>query len=154
MKDDIFSMIITDGKQQLQTLMDCNQYTEKFGVKLSKEEALQILQSRKERLKELERLELNEGILPKLIFTFCDSPYIYQDNYADSIESLLEIFYLYKNESLEELSDDELLDYMKEHFDGDCQGSLDYLEETCLENFCRDIRKGNIHFLGCDIDED
>lgn len=78
----------------------------------------------------------------------CDSPYIYQDNYLDSLERLQEIFYLYKNESLDEITDDELLDYMKYKFDGICQGSLDYLEDTCLERFARNIRGETRKFFG------
>ena len=73
---------------------------------------------------------------------------IYQDNYLDTLEGLQEIFYLYKNESLDELTDDELLTYMKECFEGKCQGDLDYLEGTCLDQFCRKIRSDGIGFMG------
>ena len=48
-----------------------------------------------------------------------------QENYADTLMRLQDIFYLYKNESLDELTDDELLEYMKEKFDGICAGDLD-----------------------------
>lgn len=101
-----------------------------------------------ENLKEQQRIEFGEGILPKLIFTFCDSPYIYQDNYVDTIRRLQEIFYLYKNESMDEFSDDELLDFMKNAFDGECEGSLEYLEETCLEELARSVRKEGKNFFG------
>ena len=66
----------------------------------------------------------------------------------DTLEGLQEIFYLYKNESLDELTDDELLTYMKECFEGKCQGDLDYLEGTCLDQFCRKIRSDGIGFMG------
>lgn len=155
MDDRMFLSIMADGvKYQLQKVIACNQYTEKFGVRLLEEDALLLLEARKNNLKEQERIEFGEGILPKLIFAFCDSAYIYQDNYVDTIGSLQEIFYLYKNESLDELSDDELLDYMKEHFEGECQGSLDYLEETCLEGFCREIRRGSHRFLGVNQEDE
>lgn len=155
MQDNLFSLILANQqKQQLQKVLDCNPYTQKFGVRLSNEDALILLQSSKDVLKEQERLELNDGILPKIIFSFCDSPYIYQDNYVETLEALQNIFYLYKNESLDELTDDELLSYMKEHFDGDCQGSLEYLEETCLEDFCREIRKSSKGFIGSMNDEE
>ena len=54
---------------------------------------------------------------------------------------------MYKNESLDEWTDDELLQYMKEAFDGECQGSLDYLEETCLEKMARDVRRSSRGFM-------
>jgi hypothetical protein len=155
MDDKVFLSIMDNGvKYQLQNIIACNQYTEKFGVRLLEKDALLLLESRKNNLKEQERIEFGEGILSKLIFAFCDSAYIYQDNYVDTIGALQEIFYLYKNESLDELSDDELLDYMKEHFNGDCQGSLDYLEETCLEEFCREIRSGSHRFLGVNREDE
>ena len=61
---------------------------------------------------------------------------------------------IYANESLDELSDDELIEYMKKHFDDDCQGSLEYLEDTCLEDFARSIRKRTHGFIGRDEDQD
>lgn len=128
----------------LQKILDCTQYTEKFGIIIKEQDVKMLLKDRKSILMEQERIEFGESILPKLIYTFCDSPFIYQDNFLETIEILQEIFYIYKNESLDELSDDELLTYMKEHFNSDCQGSLEYLEETCLEEFCRKIRGGNL----------
>ena len=43
------------------------------------------------------RVEFGEGIVPKIIYEFCDSNYIDQNNYVDTIIRLQEIFYLYKN---------------------------------------------------------
>lgn len=153
-EDKFLSLIIGGEKKQLESIAGCNEYTKKFGVSLSPNEALQLLESRKNSLKQEERIEFGEGILPKLIFTFCDSPYIYQDNYVDTIEALQEIFYLYKNESMDELSDDELLNYMKDSFDGVCQGDLEYLEGTCLDQFCREIRSQSHKFLGVNQEDE
>ncbi|MHC1748209.1 MAG: DUF6323 family protein [Cellulosilyticaceae bacterium] len=133
-------MILLGDNNQLQKVVVTNEYTKKFGVSLSETDAKQLLAERKETLKLEERIEFGEGILSKLIFAFCDSPYIYQDNYVETIGRLQEIFYLYKNESLDELTDDELIDFMKKAFNGICEGSLDYLEETSLEKLARDIR--------------
>ncbi len=135
-------------KQELSKVLDCNDYTKKFGVILSPEDAKSLMLSRKDNLRQFERVEFKEGILPKLIYTFCDSPYIYQDNYVETIERLQEIFYLYKNESLDELNDEELLQFMKEAFEGECQGSLDSLEDTSLEDFARGIRGRTHGFFG------
>ncbi|RDU24723.1 DUF6323 family protein [Anaerosacchariphilus polymeriproducens] len=154
MNDKMFLRLIGQNeKTQLQTIIACNQYTKKFGLSLTEQDVLVLMNDRKSSLKEQERIEFGEGILPKLIFAFCDSPYIYQENYVDVIGRLQDIFYYYKNESMDELSDDELLDYMKELFDGKCEGSLDYLEETCLEHISREIRAGRQGFTGGDTDE-
>ena len=126
----------------------CNEYTKKFGVTLSEEETNILLSDRKDSLQHEGRIEFGEGILPKLIYAFCDSPYIYQDNYVDTMASLQRIFYLYKNESLDELTDDELISYMKDKFNGICQGSVEYLEDTSLESFARELREGTHSFRG------
>lgn len=80
--------------------------------------------------------------MPKLIFAFCDSPFIYQDNYEEMLFGLQEVFYYFKGEMMEEISDDELITVMKEKFDTECQGSLEYLQETVLEEIARSIREG------------
>ncbi|MDF2608827.1 MAG: hypothetical protein K0R92_301 [Lachnospiraceae bacterium] len=143
MNEETFLRHMGNSQYQVEKVIKCNDYSKKFGVSLSEQDALTLLEARKGSLKKQERIELGESILPKLIFTFCDSPYIYQDNYVETIEALQDIFYLYKNESLDELTDDELLEFMKKHFDGDCQGSLEYLEDTCLLKFARSIRDGS-----------
>lgn len=146
-------LTLLSGKNQLQKVMDMNAKTERFGLSLTEEDARMLVEKRLESLKEQQRVEFGEGILPKLIFTFCDSPYLDQGSYADIIAQLQEIFYLYKNESMDELSDDELLSLMKEAFDGECQGSLDFLQETVLEKYARKIRSDGRNFFGGKFEE-
>ena len=71
-----------------------------------------------------------------------DSDFIDQNNYTDIIIRLTEIFYLYKDEIQDEISDDELLHFMKEQFEIRCFGALEYLEGTCLNIFSQAIRAG------------
>jgi len=144
MDKDFFGLMIKEQqKQELQKVLSCNQNTAQFGLKLSERDAMELLQSRKTDLKEQERIEFGEGILSKLIYAFCDSPYLFQDNYVEVMEQLQSIFYEYKNETLDELTDDELIERMKDYFDGECQGSIEFLEETCLEMLAGDIRRGS-----------
>ncbi len=127
---------------QITKVIETNKYTEKYGLSLSEQDAELIIENKKNTLKEQGRVEFGETILPRLIFEFCDSNYIEQDNYADTIIRLQEIFYLYKNETMDEVTDDELLHFMREQFDNVCFGDLDYLEGTCLYNFAKAIRAG------------
>ena len=48
----------------------------------------------------------------------------------------------------ESLTDEELLSYMKEKFDGECRGDLEYLSGTVLEEFARTVRKGTRKYIG------
>lgn len=139
-KEEMLELLFNE-KNQLQTLLKCNEYTKKFGLTLSNEDAKVLMNDTKETLVNEQRFEFGEGILAKLIFEFCDSAYISQDNYVATIGKLQEIFYMYKNESLDEVTDDELLQMMKESFEGECQGSLEFLEETILDQFAREVRK-------------
>lgn len=131
------------GKQnQLAKVMETNQDTVKYGLTLSEADAQLIVSERGNALKEQKRVEFGAGISVKIIYEFCDSAYIDQNNYVDTIIRLQEIFYLYKNEMQDEITDDELLHFMKEQFETICFGDLDYLEGTCLSNFAQAIRAG------------
>ena len=126
----------------LKQVKETNQYTEKFGLVLSERDTQLLLEEKNHILKTQQRVELGQSILPRIIYTFCDSSFLFQGNYVDSLIRLQEIFYLYKNEMLDEISDDELLNFMKEQFETVCSGDFDYLESTCLSIFAQAIRAG------------
>lgn len=143
MRDKWMDMILLAGqKQELQKVLTCNEKTSEFGLTLTEQEAGMLMQSRRDVLKDQRRVEFGEGILTELIQAFCDSQFINQDNYAETLAQLQDIFYLYKNEAEDNLTDDELLTVMKELFEDICYGSTDYLQETCLERFARAVRAG------------
>lgn len=148
MEKEIFEIMQMTEKGELQKILACNTYTQKFGLQMTPQDTTLLLKERRDKLKEQERVEFGGGILDKLIFAFCDSPYIYQDNYVDTIGRLQEIFYLYKNESMDELTDDELIEFMQKSFNGPCQGSCEYLEDTMLEKLARTIRGSSHGFIG------
>lgn len=125
-----------------EAVLQTNRYTEKYGLVLSREETEAVLAERQKSLKEQRRVEFGQGILPRIIQEFCDSVYISQSNYVETLVKLQDIFYLYKNEMQDEITDDELLHFMKEQFETVCFGDFDYLEGTCLSNFAQAIRAG------------
>jgi hypothetical protein len=134
----------TDGGalllKEIGEIEKCNGLTEKFGLALSKEQIRNLMEKRREALKNTGRVEFGGGILKKLITEFCDSPYIDQESYEETLLELQDIFYYFKNESLDSIADDDLLRLMKKSFDGQCEGSLEYLRETSLEEMCRAFR--------------
>lgn len=135
-------MVLLQKENQLGKLLETNQETARFGLALSKKDAELIFEEQKNALREQRRVEIGGGIVPKLIYEFCDSTFIDQNNYVETLIRLQEIFYLYKNEMMDEISDDELLHFMKEQFEDICFGDLDYLEGTCLNNFSQAVRAG------------
>ncbi len=112
-------------------VLETNCYTQKYGLVLREEDAALLAQERTNVLKAERRVEFGQSIMPKIIYTFCDSSYVNQDNYCDSLARLQEIFYQYKNEMEDEITDDELLEFMREQFENVCCGDFGYLEGTC-----------------------
>ena len=123
-------MIYLQSQNQLAKVMETNRTTEKWGLVLNEQEAKLILEERAHALRQERRVEFGPGIAEKVIYEFCNSDFINQENYVDTIIRLQEIFYLYKNEMQDEITDDELLHLMKEQFENLCYGDLDYLEGT------------------------
>lgn len=141
-------MLAVVKENQMKALKETNVYTERFGLALTEEDAAILVSERMDALKRQGRVEFGEGILPQLILAFCDSAYLNQENYRDSLARLLDIFYEFKTEALEQLTDEELINFMREQFDDICAGDFDYLEGTCLKNFAEAIRAGYQGFIG------
>jgi len=138
----VLSIIPMQKMQAIAELRECNELTVIFGLYLSEQQIHDLVERRFESLKDTGRIEFGKGILKKLVTAFCDSPYITQDNYEDIILELQDSFYYFKNESMDQIPDDDLILFMKQHFDGICEGSLEYLSGTSLEDLCRNTRYG------------
>ena len=141
---------LLQNANQLTKVIETNQYTEQFGLILSEQDAQLILEKHNDTLRELKRVEFGESIIPKIIREFCDSDYIDQGNYVDTMIRLQEIFCLYKNEMQDKITDDELLHLMKEQYELLCFGVLDYMEDTCLADFAQAVREGYREYMGSD----
>lgn len=128
------------NRQTVTEIRKCNDYTTKFGLALNEDDIHELVENRREALERSGRIEFGGGVIQKIIIEFADSPYLNQDNYLETLTGLQESFYYFKNESFDEIPDDELLHLMKKYYDDDCQGSLEYLNTSILENYCRDIR--------------
>ncbi len=132
----------TERLSAAEELRQTNAVTGQFGLMFSEEQIAAIVEKRFEALDATGRVEFGRGVTKMLIEAFCDSPFIYQENYEETILELLDSFYYFKNESEDRIPDDELIAIMRRHFDTICQGSLDYLSGTTLEDLCRNTRYG------------
>ena len=141
-------------KQVFNDIFQCNEITREYGLKLSEEDVKEIINTRNVALQKSGRIEFNGQIINKIITAFYDSPYISQYNYSDTINELVEIFYNYKNETLDYISDDELIEIMKEYFDNYCQGSLELLEGKVLYKIADNIRNGVKDYTNLDSEKD
>lgn len=141
-------------KQVLNDILKCNESTREYGLKLSEKDIKEIINTRNLALEKSGRIEFNGQIVDKIIMAFCNSPYISQYNYSDTINELVEIFYNYKNETLDYIGDDELIEIMKEYFDNYCQGSLELLEGKVLYKIADNIRNGVKDYTNLDSEKE
>ena len=127
---------------EIANIKKCNEYISKYGLILSDEQISNLLEKRNATLKETDRVELRGGVVDKLIKGFCDSPYMNKDNFVQNLYELIEIFYEYKNDTMDLITDDELIGFMKKYFDEVAQGDLDYLSGTIMYKMRDNLLKG------------
>ena len=125
---------IINKKTQIEitNIKNCNELSSKYGLVLNDIQIKNLLEKRKEILNDKGRIEFRNGVIDKIIKEFCDSPYLNEENYVETLYDLLEIFYECKNETMDLISDDELIKSMKDSFDGVCQGNLDFLSGVIM----------------------
>ena len=80
-------------------ILKLNDLSSQFHLALTPAQADDLVETRSLALRDQGMVEFGEGILCELIDVFCDSPYLNMDNYAESLNTLVEIFYYIKNES-------------------------------------------------------
>ena len=127
-------MVLLQQQTWLDQVIKTNQTAERFGLVLTEQDARLILEKRKASLQEQKRVEFGEGITAKIIYEFCDSDFIDQNNY---VETIIPFFFL-------------IMCTLKEQFELICFGDLEYLESTCLSLFSQAIRRGYDGYKGSD----
>ncbi|EJO5348694.1 hypothetical protein NRP93_002826 [Clostridium botulinum] len=150
---DLFQSNLLDTRV-FNDIIQCNEVTREYGLKFLDKDVKEIINTRNIALQKSGRIEFNGQIINKIIISFCDSPYISQYNYSDTINELVEIFYNYKNETLDYISDDELIEIMKENFNSYCQGSLEILEGKVLYKISENIRYGVRDYTNLENEKD
>lgn len=121
-------------------LLKLNSLTKTSGLVLSREDAKAVIQGRNVVLKYNGRIELGFEVTKELIKNFHDSGFVTEDNYIPLLNELHEVFYYFKNETEEKLSDQDLIQIMKNYFTNSCGGSIELLKGV-LEVFAADFRR-------------
>lgn len=128
-------------KSAAEDILRCSSITEKYGITISARQAAELAAVRSKALRTVGRVEFGAGVAEKLIKAFCDSPYLNERSFTEKLGELIEMFYIYKNETLDLVSDDDLIEYMRRAFDGVCQGSAELLGGTVLAELAEDCRR-------------
>ena len=109
-----------------------------YGLTLNKEDVKEIINSRDNTLKNYGRIELDIGITKMIIENLYKSQYTDKDDYVYAINDLHEVFYYLKNETLDQISDIEIIDIIDEVYNN-CSGRIDIVQEKC-EEFAKSYR--------------
>ncbi len=127
------NMLVSAQNQYIANeLTALNSFTREHGIVLSKEDCKGIAQFRSEALAENERIEVGVGAVKRIIEEFCDSGYVNQQNFRAVTEGLLECFYTIKTETNDDVSDDEVMEFLKYLFEEEAGGDINKLYDSEL----------------------
>lgn len=129
-------------EQQVNEILQMNDESSKFGLVLTANEAVEILEARNKYLQYIGRVELGIEVSKSIISSFCNSTYIAPEEYAATIHELHEVFYHMKNETEDKIGDEVLIKMIREYFEVSCGGSLELLKGK-LQAFADEFRKKN-----------
>jgi len=150
----VFSLNLFSDPTAVTQILSLNEKTEQFGLSLSAADATALVQTRTEALSATGRIEIGSATVGKLIEAFCDSGYINQRDYPSIMHGLINIFYYYKNETLDLISDDELIAFMKDSFENRCGGSLELLAGRDLQKLAENLRFGRKDYTNMNPEPD
>ena len=130
---------------QEQELLELNENSSAYGLTLNKEDIKEIINSRNNTLKSYGRIELDINVTKSIIENLYKSQYTDRDDYVELINDLQGVFYYLKNETLDQISDIEIIEIIDEIYNN-CSGRIDIVQEKC-EEFAKSYR----YRLGCEI---
>jgi hypothetical protein len=123
-------------------ILDTNQNSTAFGLRLKPEDAVLLIKERNRAIRNTGRVETGLGVLTRIINVFCRSAYINSNDYVQTLGDLVQIFYLFKNETEDYVDDDELVIVMSEYYNHSCKGSLELLKYKELPQYAARVKEG------------
>ncbi|HWP96995.1 MAG TPA: DUF6323 family protein [Syntrophomonadaceae bacterium] len=136
----------TGGSLQQFTIdevLKSNEESQKYGLVLTPAQAHELVKTRNLAIQNHGRIELSIEVVNKIVYAFCSSSYINSEEYAWTLNQLVELFYYMKNETEDRIGDDELISVMKDFFEGASHGSLSLLKNRDLTLFAQHFRQAN-----------
>lgn len=125
----------------LRELESCNQVIRRHGLSLSMQDIQTLVVGRIEALETAARVEFGGGVSKELVLGFASSPHVSQDTFVETLLELQDLFYQFKTESLEQITDEELIETMRSLFDDVAFGDLERLAEALFEGLARHVRE-------------
>lgn len=123
-------------------LLKINDESSAYGLILTPQDVEEIIKSRGYSLKNYGRIDLNMDVTKKLINKIYTSQYTDKDDYVEIINDLQDIFYYLKNETLDEISDNEIIDIIVEFYEK-TSGRIDNVQNL-TEKFALEYKLGRV----------
>lgn len=121
-------------------LVRLNSETEEFGLSLSGAQAVDLAQTHRLALSASGRIEIGTGAVEKIIRKFSRSHYLWQQDYAETLNEAVEAFYELKNETEDRISDSDLIGILFKGFE-QYKGALGpFLQSRELDRLLRELR--------------
>jgi hypothetical protein len=127
---DFYALQHTQNEELANEVVALNDVSAEYGLTLTTSQATELIQTRCNALRDNGRIEIGLGAIKKIIECFCSSSFINPDNYAEILNDLLEIFYYFKTESHDKVSDIELIRIMFDHFENKYYGSIKLMQSN------------------------
>lgn len=124
-------------------ILKINEESSAYGLILTPKDVEEIIKSRGYTLKTYGRIDLNMDVTKKLINKIYKSQYTDKDDYVETINDLQDIFYYLKNETLDKISDDEIIDLISEFYE-ETSGRIDNIQNL-VEKYALDFRLGRMN---------
>lgn len=121
-------------------IIKTNDVSVNYGLTLKESEVALLIQASQDSIIDNDRIEFGESATIKILNKFMQSSYISQSCYAETIASLIDIFYEVKEESLDILTDDEVIDIMFYFFENESGGNIEVLQNRDMDTLCRKVR--------------
>jgi hypothetical protein len=137
-EDDPAQMHLAAAARELES---CNQVIGRYGLSLSAQDVQALVVGRTEALAVSDRVEFGGGVAKQLVLGFAGSPFVSQEDFVETVLDLQELFYEFKNESLEQIPDDDLIGKMRTLFDDVAKGDLEYFAEALFDGLARQVRE-------------
>jgi hypothetical protein len=122
----------------------CNQVIGAYGLSLSTQDIRALVAGRVEALQTADRVEFGGGVVKDLVLAFCSSSFVTQHSFVETVLELQELFYEFKNESLEQIPDEDLIKTMRSLFDDVANGDLERLGDALFDGLGRHVREQGV----------
>lgn len=139
---DLYKRTAALEKKEFDEILSLGEKTKQHAIVLTKEKVQYIIDSKNSALSDTGRVEFGESTAKRLTEKFCDSPYVSKYNFEKVIGELLEVFYYTKNETEDKISDDDLINYLYNAFNGVCAGSVTLVYDWAVNRLIESVRNG------------